>query len=432
MISIFKSETIPNNARGFYVAIDAIEKSEEVDIWYRFDGVEKGWAENRLSDDTIMTQFYDEISPFIFDFYDKKGIMIKNPGLGTVDEAEGKWFLIYISEEKNQHQLFQYVYDSPANEETKQYLYSIDVLTSEDEILDNLTSKFCLDEIKEADKDQLIQLFDNTFPCNGCYVGQYSVGQGNLSAICDPGGVPLTYFDVGGGCYRNYKTYKTPLRLCFSKQPLIIISHWDMDHIETARRDIVLNGKMSKFLSVNWIAPNQKISPSYTKLAHTISAVGKLFKWPSSITQLSFPFGQIIKCTGPGKNHSGLALNISLEGTHKFLKVLLPADAAYVYIPNIGKNKFDAIVATHHGAEFDSNNSPVCIPSINNAICYSYGKGNCYKHPKTNAINAHKNAGWLDNKETINGSVAINNLMSITHQPCNCKYCDLRFIQQFT
>ena len=73
-------------------------------------------------------------------------------------------------------------------------------------------------------------------PCGGCgatsqepRVVVFDVGQGNCNAIVGADGKVLAYYDFG---YSNDgRPPATPTRLCFCDRPMIVLSHWDKDHL---------------------------------------------------------------------------------------------------------------------------------------------------------------------------------------------------------
>lgn len=258
----------------------------------------------------------------------------------------------------------------------------------------------------------------------------YNVGQGSLSAVTDEYNTPLLYYDLGGGFGFNRFTYPQKLELCFSKAKSIILSHWDLDHVETARR--YLNENQSALNGLTWIAPEQKVTSYYYKLAaRLVAAGGKLLLWSNFSRNKTIDFwaGQLIKCNGPDKNHSGLALVV--KSHNNFIKkVLHPGDAAYQYIPGFHKLNLDGIVATHHGANFDFNNYP--IPITNQcAIAYSYYTPTRYGHPKADSVNAHSYAGWTNRCDTIGGHISFTRKLLIRNPPRGGKICGLTNFQTF-
>src|SRR5229473_4093727 len=169
------------------------------------------------------------------------------------------------------------------------------------------------------------------------YLAVYDVGQGNCNALCDS--APTWYFDFGGGCLWNARTYPVPLRFCFKYNPPIVLSHWDFDHWFSA-------AKNDRAKAALWIVPRQTIGPRTWKFAAELYLKGSFRVW-GGIDRVAVPDGEIVRCTGPesDKNSSGLAAVVSLKaGTG-----LLPGDAAYSRIPKC-PNTLSALVAMHHGS----------------------------------------------------------------------------------
>lgn len=252
-------------------------------------------------------------------------------------------------------------------------------------------------------------------------LGLYHVGQGNLSAVQDARGISLVYFDLGGGFAWNKFTYPHTLKVCFSAKPVIVISHWDMDHLETAKRHFADPELRDRLNNLVWVVPEQVISPSYFKLLRYMRASGTVLVWPAHRRgRIRTWFGEIIKCRGRDKNNSGLALVVT-SPQNPIQTVLHPADAAYINIPFISRRAFDGLVATHHGAEFAVANSPVPVTASEGHIAYSYGAGNTYSHPRVNATNAHRGANWHNERDTNNGHVVF--AIAHPHPPCGGVTC---------
>lgn len=262
--------------------------------------------------------------------------------------------------------------------------------------LEALTS---FDDIEDASEEEINTVLAHNSAYIAEFVAVYHVGQGNSNAICADNGMPLLYFDLGGGCYKNKSTYPTALNFCFTEEPLIILSHWDTDHYETAKRNTAYQSK-------TWIVPRQLIGPAHLKFLLRVRTAGTVLIWPRYLTSVSFHWGTLVVCTHHNpkkKNHTGLAFMVSLRPKFNSIKeVLLPADAAYTYIP--GHKPCDGLVATHHGAEFDTFNAPVPGMTGKGAIAYSYGAGNSYGHPRSPAIAAHLHTNRCD---TNSGHIAL-------------------------
>jgi hypothetical protein len=158
-------------------------------------------------------------------------------------------------------------------------------------------------------------------------VAVYDVGQGAAAAIIDNDFRPRIYFDIGRPLPFHKASEPPKLKFCFRLDQLIIISHWDFDHMYAGYKD-------RRAKPLRWIAPEQVLSPHKLKFARELASNGKLFLWPSSLRAISTPFGELRKCTGTGPNDSGLMLIATVYPTPQSrADVLLSGDADYQYIP---------------------------------------------------------------------------------------------------
>lgn len=136
------------------------------------------------------------------------------------------------------------------------------------------------------------------------HVAVYDVGQGAASALI-AGMAPRLYFDLGGGVQRHHNTFPKALkRFCYTHRPPVVLSHWDWDHWSSGARFEATN--------LTWIAPNQKLGAAHAVFAANVASYGRLLIWPPDAGKMSFARGhaRILQCTGNGRNHSGLALEV--------------------------------------------------------------------------------------------------------------------------
>jgi len=338
-----------------------------------------------------------------------------------IEEMEGQWYRLVTNDQKNglPATLFQ------ENPDGAGVALFVSVLEALDQPTRNsLDQQTAIDDTADATKEEIELLLNRHTPSTAEYVAVYQVGQGNCNAVCDRKGMPLLYFDLGGGCFHNHSTYPAVLRFCFSEDPLILLSHWDTDHYESARRNTTYQAK-------TWIVPRQKFGPAHLKFFRQLQASGNVLIWPAAITTLPFRFGTVHRCQHPSalkKNHTGLAISTSLHSAvNTITQVLLPADAAYTYIYPHMPPSFQGIVATHHGAEFDHGNTPVPGTAGAGAIAYSYGHLNTYGHPKVAAIAAHSHP---HRRDSIAGHIALADCP--LHTPgCGGGSCDLGIAQYY-
>ncbi len=142
------------------------------------------------------------------------------------------------------------------------------------------------------------------------YVIVFDVGQGNLNAIVDAGGKILAYYDFGYSTEKD--KFPTPAtKPCFCDDPLIILSHWDQDHINLSKH-------VSRCLAAEWLVPEQGHSTFATKLQKRIKqAGGRLHTVPYApgAQHQVFPWGYVERCSGAqtDPNGSGLAAFICVR-----------------------------------------------------------------------------------------------------------------------
>lgn len=239
------------------------------------------------------------------------------------------------------------------------------------------------------DVDALLQICHKLarVDCSGG-VAIYDVGQGACQAALDEYlHLPQLYVDFGGGVLSNTKTFPEEFTgFCFTRNPMIVLSHWDWDHWSSAYRH-------EKSLNVPWLAPPVPMKPIQQAFAADLYVRGSLHiwdnTWPAEI--VSGPV-RIERCTGRTANDSGLAVTLhrSARSTRNFL---LPGDAAYAYIPSVaGGAAFNSLCMTHHGGRLHSSVYPK--PKRGSASVLSAGPRNSYRHPLFQTVATHLKEGW--------------------------------------
>ena len=249
----------------------------------------------------------------------------------------------------------------------------------------------------------------------------YDVGQGNALALCDPRGVPQIYFDLGGGCYLNRRTYPYQRRFCTTTKPTVVLSHWDSDHYYSALRS-------SDLQKLVWIVPSQRIGPRAAKFASAVAKNGELHVWTA---QGSIVVGSItlIRCIGRNRNNSGIALLVQFKHLDTKASILLPGDAVFRNIPMVSTQAFTGLVASHHGGDIGSRAS---IPHTRNGlIAYSFGRGNTYHHPSQRMQGEYVARGWSSCLQTPNGSIIMERRNNNPSLACGGRHCDLTITQHF-
>ena len=207
-------------------------------------------------------------------------------------------------------------------------------------------------------------------------------------------GLPLCYFDLGCGVYRNARTRPKNLQFCNCYKPPIILSHWDADHWAGAYQD-------RRFLQSRWVAPRQCIGPSHTKFANKILRSGGSLLIVQGGTVPDPWSGRredvtLLRADGNSRNDSGLIVKV--HNRYEDKDWLLTGDADYKYIPN-PPSKAAAITVPHHGASKCGGSLPVPSSQCASRLLYSFGPKNKHgrngvSHPRSAAVAAHVSAGW--------------------------------------
>jgi hypothetical protein len=413
----------------YYAHVDKAEEDHTGKLYLEFHCLEMDfWDSILLLERKLFNQAISENKDQVIVVQSMKQDVINHILYKDFAELESQWMILYTNTDKIGVEATLFIDD--AIEPRLIYVDKGELLDQESETGRSLFDKVSLNGFEDTEnKETLLKAIaggSDGRKVQAEFIASYNVGQGNCNAICDSQSVPLFYFDFGGGCYANRHTYVTPLKFCFRHRPAILLSHWDTDHYQSAKIN-------PAYKNNQWIVPRQVIGPVHLKFFLSLPA-GKVI-WPAFLDELEFPWGSIVICKGPRgkKNHTGLAIIAELNSRVNTIKnVLLPGDAAYVYIYQALNESFDGLIATHHGANFDMNNAPAPQSRGTKALVYSYGLLNCYHHPKQNAMNAHKGYGWtLQEKNTPNGHIALIDNLNIPFLPCEGKECDLQLSQKF-
>jgi beta-lactamase superfamily II metal-dependent hydrolase len=231
-------------------------------------------------------------------------------------------------------------------------------------------------------------------------VAIFDVGQGAATALLKDG-KPELYFDLGGSTIGNWRSFPEPLRkFCFTRDPPIVLSHWDWDHWSSAIRD------PSAIRNRVWILPLQSGSGAlgavHARFLAMLNAHAKqVLWWGPNLRNLSLQNLQakLLKATGPqqSRNASGLALLIS-QPEGRTQKVLLPGDASYTHLRAAGST-FHHVMVPHHGGKTTLSPLPQHIAKTRGHVVYSYGAGNIFLHPLADTVKAYRK-GWKKNAHT--------------------------------
>ena len=244
-----------------------------------------------------------------------------------------------------------------------------------------------------------------------------------IEEACESG-LPVCYFDLGCGVYRNARTRPHDIRFCNCLNPPVILSHWDADHWAGALED-------TRFLRSRWVAPRQSIGPTHAKFASKIlQSGGSILIVPDHPRSVSWSghceLVTLQRATGSGRNDSGLVMQVWNRCEDK--NWLLTGDADYQHIPNLPCESA-AIAVPHHGASKCVGKKSLPRPSdtAESRLLYSFGPGNEHgrngvSHPRRAAVDAHVNAGWKSpgwNSGTPGDAVAHGTTLATAQHPCN-------------
>jgi beta-lactamase superfamily II metal-dependent hydrolase len=259
---------------------------------------------------------------------------------------------------------------------------------------------------------------------NSLAVAAYDVGQGNCNAIVDEYEHPRVFFDLGWAPNFHAKTRPPiqPVFFCDYRPTVapVVLSHWDMDHwcYAIAKSDFDTNSLTTRHqwrgraLRRHWIArapvpgakPLGPLAQSfYHKLARrqAMHGIPTMLLWPNDCERIPFSDGWLEACAPdpeltPDRNNTGIAMFVQRKGEGP--AILLTGDADFTSIPSLASNicpPLAGMVAPHHGSDITTTKIPVPMPSGPKTLAFSVGQNNHYGHPKVDALDAYKLAGWI-------------------------------------
>lgn len=264
-----------------------------------------------------------------------------------------------------------------------------------------LTDEFSLDTADTITVNELEQLIaDSTTDLR--YLAAYDVGQGNSNGLISAtsSACPDIYFDIGAGVSAHRRTKPVPLDFCFSKQPLVIMSHWDHDHWAGA---CPIENQPSDALKMTWIVTRQNLDAAHKTFAIEVGKnEGKILVLdmpPGTVGKAVLKNNMSIRFTlgdGRTRNDSGIVLSIENNDPQHPACWLLTGDCDYRYFLNtLQPPPAVAIIAPHHGSKPKSSSvAPPPVQTQYRRLVYSYGHNNGFKHPTPESVQLHNSAGW--------------------------------------
>ncbi len=393
----------------------------------RFDP--DGIGGGRLAYDCIDADWFDEVGrevrwlgePANAEIGERISIVEEQQDSEQAAEFEGAWFELEFETGERQAEQYLNLFAEPL-------LRSMSTTAAHPEKTEALAAKTGFSkEIEDATESDIESLLSSLLPPSAAAV--YDVGQGSSNAVLS-GGFPVLYFDVGGGTTANTKTFPVPLRrFCVTRDPPVVLSHWDWDHWSSAYRD-------RRLLDCRWVVPrhNGQLGAVHTRLLGDLHCRGRLFVWPNNLSSISGSNLLVEQCTGSpsNRNNSGLALVLEGEVDGQDARMLFPGDAAYDNVPS-ASGDFTSVAIPHHGGRTPTTQVPASDGARPGRLVLSYGAGNAYWHPFPDVGRDHRKAGWKRRLHT-----ALRDEFGLGHvhlywsdndppavPPCGANNCDL-------
>ena len=389
----------PHPADRYYGRVDSVEGTDDQnsETLVQLDAVAADDFDSTPFKDRPFTDDADRLPLAVLDFSIQNARASQQPNLRDSIEP-GRWLQVRVAKPGPMSVDVDYYPGLFADGVTR----ASEIVPVDQKLALRLSKAFSMDDLADDTEQQIAELLDHV-PAPD-FINVFDVGQGNLNALWQSEGGAALYFDFGGGVTANKRTYpKKSGKLCFNRAAPIVLSHWDWDHWSSA-------GRFPEALEMHWIVPRcADPGANHRAMAWELHRRGHLHIWPSGMTHYAGPHFRVERCTGFGRNDSGLAMTV--RGRKQGLlsrKVLLTGDAAYDCIPEVKrKTRFGAVVASHHGAIVNSI-SEVRPSSAGAVLVYSLGHGNCFCHPRLHAELEYLQNGWRP-KNTYSTSQRIRN-----------------------
>lgn len=424
---LFKEEHTPElEGASYYAYLDSVEKIEGI-YYIRFDCIDFNKANQiEITSETIL-----DFPSVVIEISDEAENIDRLFERANLYNLESNWMVIKTELGQTTQTANQYFNFTSLASGSAAGNYGITAATVPQNLSPLDTSK--ISEIQRATLlnpdpvSDVINFLNDLRFTDIDHVNVYDVGQGSCNGLVTEDNIVLAYFDLGGGEGANQFTYPRIFKICWCRNPLVILSHWDQDHIEAAMKE-------PNSWSLKWLVPKQMLSNTAYHLANRLIQNGNLICWDGSVPIgmpdkiLDFCGHRIVKCTGAinNKNNSGLALFIE-HTPGEF--VFLPGDARFGVIHSHPAGQITALVASHHGA-FGSvtgrvrpgqGNTPPAANGLK-MIAYSYGvrngRRNTHKHAHSKAIRIYDTCGWNQAKLAKDGNIALKPAPLALTTPC--------------
>jgi hypothetical protein len=248
-------------------------------------------------------------------------------------------------------------------------------------------------------------------------VAAYDVGQGNCNAIVDQHEHPRVFFDLGWAPNFHARTRPPRQPAFFSCDDHVfapvVLSHWDMDHwcyaiARTRFNPANLTTRHTwnqEALNRFWIAraplPGTKpLGPLAQSFYSALASTPAMLLWPDDCDRIPFSDGWLEACVPASpdthdRNNTGIAMFVQPGGEGP--AILLTGDADFPSISSLSSSncpELAGMVAPHHGSYITTTAVPKPMAGSPATLALSVGQNNHYGHPKLDALNAYKLAGW--------------------------------------
>lgn len=201
-------------------------------------------------------------------------------------------------------------------------------------------------------------------------------------------GKPVGYFDVGAPLYRNQKSFGGSLCHAVPSNGFVLLSHWDFDHFDLARR----RPELQKF---HWLAPDQPVGPNALKFQKSLGSNLRFFPGPIIYSAMELRPGT---STNPkDRNGTGYSMRIEIDGE----VIVLTGDCSYDKLDPAGLVDATVVTIPHHGGKSDTSPPQ---PRGNALAVASYGNPNCYRHPCEDHLDEHRALGWTIQRTAAHSS----------------------------
>lgn len=191
-------------------------------------------------------------------------------------------------------------------------------------------------------------------------------------------GTPVGYFDVGAPLYRNQSSFHG--RLCHNPPTtgFVMLSHWDFDHFDLARRRPELQ-------QLCWLAPDQPVGPNALKFQKALGSNLRFFPGPLVYPSMALRPG--LSTSTKDRNGTGYSMRVEVGDD----VIVLTGDCGYDKVDPVSLAGATAITIPHHGGRSEA---PPPAPHGDAIAVASYGKPNCYRHPCEDYLDEHDGLGW--------------------------------------